>query len=245
MDKWGNYVTQVNPSKYDFHFLPFLDSLSKIVDSVNSSWKNIVGTFSSSYSKELQSMETDRGFDSFRANMKTFLGRGIPHNKVEEFLGDLSLLIEIPDNYRKYFNFMSKWVMYSDADVWVQSDITFSKSNGGKANNFNFFSQNLPDEEKINVVYITCDQEFELAPDTYVWVTRESNLGGLFSKTKTEIETKPTTITESQLKFVSEWFLLLAYQELARFLSITCPGECENPIKPNLENNLRTIVNIK
>ena len=175
-------------------------------------------------------MRTNRGFDSFKSSMKTFSGEGLPHERSEEFLNDLSGRLDIPAQYRDDFQFMAKWVQFFDSQTWTQSDINFSKGKGGTTNNFNFFAQNRPEDGKMNIVYVTCNQDFSLADDIYVWVTRKSTLGGLFSSTKTEIEKKPAAITQEQLQFVSEWFLLLAYQELSRFMGIACPGDCQNPV---------------
>jgi len=242
MTKWGSYIAEVpiakngeklsmdEEMKLQATFLPFLTGLVGAVNSVTSAWKGIVGAFASSYSKELVDMKLNRGFDSFRSSMKAFAGEGMPHERTEEFLGDLSGRLAIPDSYRGDFEFMAKWVQFFDSQTWTQSDVTFKKGNGGQTSNFNFFARNRPEDGKMDITYVTCGQDFTLADDLYVWVTRKSTLGGLFSSTKTEIEKKPAAITQEQLQFVSEWFLLLAYQELARFMQIAVPGDGGNPV---------------
>jgi len=241
MDKWGSYIMEMKPAeertmdeemRLQSGFLPFLTGLAGAVNSVTSAWSGIVSAFSSSYEKTLVDMKTNRGFDKFRSSMKTFSGEGLPHSKSKEFLTDLGGRLDIPKAYKSDFKFMAKWIQFFDSQTWTQSDVNFSKGKGGTTNNFNFFAQNIPEKAKMNIVYVTCKQDFKLAPDLYVWMTRKSKLGGLFSSAKTEIKKKPAAITEEQLKFVSEWFLLLAYQELSRFMNIACPGNCKNPVPP-------------
>jgi len=237
MDKWGSYIQEVDipeegdpdaDIKLQMQFLPALTGLAGAVNSVTSAWSGIVSAFGSSYSKELQDMKLNRGFDKFRSSMKVFVGEGFPHSKSKEFLGDLSKRLSIPSAYKKDFQFLAKWIQFFDQQTWTQSDITFGKGKGGKTSNFNFFAKNTG--TKMDFTYVTCSNDFKLAPDLYVWVTRQSKMGGLFQSTKTEIQKKPASINEEQLKFVSEWFLLLAYQELARFMEIAIPGKGKNPV---------------
>jgi len=239
MDKWGSYIQEVNipeegdpdaEMKLQAQFLPALGGLAGAVNSVTSAWSGIVSAFGSSYSKELTDMRLNRGFDKFRSSMKTFVGEGLPHARSKEFMKDLSKKLSIPSAYKKDFEFIAKWVQFFDQQTWTQSDINFSKGKGGTTSNFNFFAKNRDKDQKLDVTYVTCSNEFKLAPDIYVWTTRRSKMGGLFSSTKTEIQKKPAAITETQLKFVSEWFLLLAYQELARFMKIAVPGKGKNPV---------------
>jgi len=242
MNKWGSYITEMpiprngeklsmdEEMKLQAQFLPFLTGLAGAITSVTDAWKGIVGAFASSYSKELQDIKLNRGFDKFRSSMKAFAGEGMPYDQTEAFLGDLAGRLAIPDSYKADFQFMAKWVQFFDSQTWTQSDVTFKKGNGGKTSNFNFFARNRPEDGKMDITYVTCGQDFQLADDLYVWVTRRSTMGGLFSSTKTEIEKKPAAITQDQLKFVSEWFLLLAYQELARFMQIAVPGNGGNPV---------------
>lgn len=235
MSKWGSYITELplteqrtSNREVQVQFLPFLTGLVGAVNSVTSAWSGIVSAFKSSYSKELQDMKMNRGFDKFKQSTKAFSGQGLPSERAEDFMNDLAGRLAIPDGYREDFKMLAKWIQFFDDQTWTQSDITFSKGKGGNANNFNFFSRNRGGEGKIDIVYLVCNQDFSLADDLYVWVTRKSTMGGLFSSTKTEIEKKPAALSEEQLKFVSEYFLLLAYQELARFMEITIPGNDEN-----------------
>jgi len=235
MDKWGAYITELPLSQevssnrqVEVQVLPFLTGLVGAVNSVTSAWSGIVSAFKSTYSKELQDMKTNRGFDKFKQSTKAFSGQGLPGDRAEDFMNDLAGRLAIPDSYREDFRMLARWIQFFDDQTWTQSDITFSKGSGGKANNFNFFSRNKGGEGKIDIVYLVCNQDFALADDLYVWVTRQSRLGGLFESTKTEIEKKPAAISNEQIKFVSEYFLLLAYQELARFMQITIPGNDEN-----------------
>lgn len=240
MNRWGQYIVEVpvnheersldEEMKLQSGILPFLTGLAGAVNSFAGAFQSITQAFASSYSKELQDMKLNRGFDKFKSKTKAFSGQGLPVKHVDAFMKDLGKRINIPTKYRSDFKGLVQWVKYFDDQTWTQSDFTFNKGKGGDATNFNFFSHKHEDGKKMDFVWLTCDQSFKLAPDLFVWVTRKSTMGGLFSSTKTKIEKKPAALSEEQLKFVSEYFLMLAYQELARFMNLTVPGKGKNPV---------------
>ena len=85
------------------------------------------------------------------------------------------------------------------------------------------FANNNQNTSKIDVLFLTQAEEFELAPDVFVISQSHSYLGGIFSSTKLKFEEKPAAITDADLQFVSQYFLLLAYQEIALAENLPAP----------------------
>jgi len=237
--KWGSYINSYDSIedvdffnkdvKLNSGILPWLTGLASAVQSITGAWQSITQAFASSYSNELTQTMTGRGFDQFKSSTRTFAGKGLPYEKGDEFLVDVANLIDMPSEYHKEFKFLFKWIMFFDESVWTQSDFTFNTGSGGSNKVLNFFLQNDQENDKMNIVFLKCDTSFELAPDLFVWVTRESKLGGMFQNTKTQIKKSPAAISDSQIQFVSEYFLFLAYQNIAKFMKIAIPGNNENP----------------
>ena len=84
-------------------------------------------------------------------------------------------------------------------------------------------------DEKIDVLFLTIGQEFALADNYFVISESKSILGGIFSSTKLKFKKIPAGISTEQLMFVSDYFSLLAYQQIALAEGITAPPDPSFP----------------
>ncbi len=110
-------------------------------------------------------------------------------------------------------------------EYWSQHDTTFNIKDGGSSSHFTMFANNNQNTSKIDVLFLTMAEDFKLAPDIFVISQSHSYLGGLFSSTTLKFEKKPAAITDEELTFVSQFFLLLAYQEIALAEGLPAPPD--------------------
>ena len=80
---------------------------------------------------------------------------------------------------------------------------------------FTMYARNRQADQKIDVLFMTIAQQFKLADNYFVISESKSILGGLFSSTKLKFKEIPAGITTEELMFVSDYFSLLAYQQIA------------------------------
>merc|ERR1712216_385270 len=101
---------------------------------------------------------------------------------------------------------------------------------GGDDSSFTMFSRNRQDDEKMDVLFLTCSQKFKLADNYMVISESSSKLGGLFSSTKIKIKKMKAGLKTEDLKFISSYFSLLAYQQIYR---AGAPGAARPPVPVN------------
>ena len=82
---------------------------------------------------------------------------------------------------------------------------------------------------QVDVLFLTCSQTFKLADDYFVISESKSILGGLFSSTKIKFKKKPASLSTADLMFVSEYFSLLAYQQIALAEGMAAPPDPQFP----------------
>ena len=90
-------------------------------------------------------------------------------------------------------------------------------------------NQNVTFALQVDVLFLTCSQTFELADDYFVISESHSILGGLFSKTKIKFKKKPASLSTADLMFISEYFSLLAYQQIALAEGMAAPPDPQFP----------------
>merc|ERR1711933_120609 len=91
----------------------------------------------------------------------------------------------------------------------------FSIGKGGSDTAFTMFTRNRQSEQKLDVLFLTCSQEFTKADNYFVISESRSILGGIWSSTKLKFKRIPAGITDQDLMFVADYFQLLAYQQIA------------------------------
>ena len=88
---------------------------------------------------------------------------------------------------------------------------------------------------KVDVLFMTCKQQFKLAKDFLVISQSKSMLGGLFSSTQIKIKKMDAGLKDRDLQFVSSYFSLLAYQQVAIAEGLPAPPD---PSFPQSEEEL-------
>jgi hypothetical protein len=109
--------------------------------------------------------------------------------------------------------------------TWSEHNTQFATGKGGDDTMFTMYARNRQADQKIDVLFLTCVQEFSLADNYFVISEHKSILGGLFDKTTLKFKDVPAGISTEQLMFVSEYFQLLAYQEIALAQGIANPPD--------------------
>eukprot|EP00966_Prymnesium_polylepis_P218302 5052640-Prymnesium_polylepis.2 len=141
-------------------------------------------------------------------------------------------MISIPANYKDDFNQQIKWIKFFDNLTWSEHNTQFNQGKGGSDTMFTMYARNREADQKIDVLFLTIGQEFKLADNYFVISESKSILGGIFSSTTLKFKKIPAGITTEQLMFVSDYFSLLAYQQIALAEGIQAPPDPSFPPGP-------------
>ena len=169
------------------------------------------------------------GWSKFKASTKVFKGAGLEYAKSDEFFTDIQSMVDIPSKYKKDFNDQIKWIKFFDNITWSEHNTQFASDSGGSDTMFTMYARNREDDQKIDCLFLTVGEEFKLAPNYFVISESKSILGGLFSSTKLKFKKMDAGITDEQLMFVSEYFSLLAYQQIALAEGMSAPPDPSFP----------------
>jgi len=189
--------------------------LNSIIQAITGDWLGIVNAFKSSYSEQLDYEQLTRGWSKFKEATKVFKGEGLTYDKAPEFFQDIQSMIQIPANYSKDFQQMVQFIQFFDKEYWSEHTTTFNIGQGGSASHFTMMANNNQNTSKIATLFLTQTEEFALAPDVFVITESHSYLGGIWSTAKLKFDERPAAISSAQIQFVNQYFLLLAYQEIA------------------------------
>jgi len=235
LQKWGRYVHRVTPSESRRLQGPPgpggnpFSLLMQIIQQITSAWQSIVNAFKSSYKEQLLESHLNNGWSKYKQATKVFKGAGLPYDKMDSFFADIKSMIAIPANYSKDFDNQVKWIKFFDNTTWSEHNTQFSSGKGGSDNIFTMYARNRDADQKVDVLFLTCSQTFELADDYFVISESHSILGGLFSKTKIKFKKKPASLSTADLMFISEYFSLLAYQQIALAEGMAAPPDPQFP----------------
>lgn len=199
--------------------------LNSIIQAITGDWLGIVNAFKSSYSETLDYEQLARGWSKFKEGTKVFKGEGLTYDKAPAFFADIRQMIQIPANYSADFDEMIKFIQFFDKEYWSSHDTTFNIGKGGSDTHFTMMANNNQNTSKIDVLFITLSEQFKVAPDVFVMTESHSYLGGIWSTAKIKFDKRPAGITSEQLQFVSQYFLLLAYQEIALAEGLPAPPD--------------------
>jgi len=203
--------------------------LIQAIQSITGAWQSIVNAFKSSYSEEIADKEFANGWSHFKQSTKVFKGAGLEYHKTDEFFKDIQSMVGIPQKYRSDFNDQIKWIKFFDNVTWSEHNTQFSQGKGGDDTMFTMYARNRQDDQKIDVLFLTCTQAFKLADNYFVISEHKSILGGLFDRTVLKFKKVPAGISTEQLMFVSDYFSLLAYQQIALAEGVQAPPDPSFP----------------
>lgn len=207
---------------------PF-DMLMQAIQQITGAWQSIVNAFKSSYSEQLLESHLNNGWKKYKQGTKVFKGAGLGYDKIDEFFGDIRSMIDIPAQYNKDFDQQIEWIKFFDNTTWSEHNTQFSQGTGGTDSMFTMFARNRQEDQKVDVLFLTCDQQFKLADDYFVISESKSILGGIFSSTKIKFKKKPAALQDKDLMFVSSYFSLLAYQQIALAEGASAPPDPSFP----------------
>ena len=207
---------------------PF-DMLLKAIQGITGAWQSIVNAFKSEYSEQIEDKEFANGWSKFKEATKVFKGAGLDYAKVDEFFSDIQSMIGVPSNYKDDFNQQIAWIKFFDNITWSEHNTQFNQGKGGEDTMFTFYARNRQSDSKLDVLFLTCKESFKLADNYFVISEHKSILGGLFSSTKLKFKKVPAGIQDKDLTFVSEYFSLLAYQQIAIAEGVQAPPDPSFP----------------
>ena len=90
---------------------------------------------------------------------------------------------------------------------------------------FTLYARNRPADQKLDLYFLTVTESFALADDYFVISEHKSTRGGPFDKTAIRTKKVPAGLSTEQLLFVSEYFQLLAAQQLANAEGVGSPAD--------------------
>jgi len=206
-------------------------SLWDIIDRITGSWQNIVNAFKTEYKEEIVDKEFENGWSKFKASTRAFKGAGLAYADEDEFFADIKEMIELPAKYSDDFDKQIQWIKFFDESTWSSHDTQFDIGKDGSDSNSQMYAKKRGnDEDKLDVLFLTVNQEFHKADNYFVISQTHSYLGGIFSKTELKVKTVPAGLTDEDITFVSDFFELQAYQQLA----MASGGQVPVPPDPDL-----------
>ena len=123
---------------------------------------------------------------------------------------------------------IGRWAQYTSRNDLTKQTVEFSAGSGGNCKVLQFYIQNNRAEQKLELLILTVENSFKLAPDVFVILEETSQFWGMKSSANIRFEKRPASLKPDQIKFVSDYFSLIALEELADFLNV------ENG-KPNMK----------
>jgi hypothetical protein len=243
MREWGHIFTMVSLDEYleeaanrttSAHGRKLLQAnpfgmLETAIGSITGAWSGITSAFGSKYEEQLLDTRMDNGWKKFKQKTKVFKGAGLTYKNLPSFMKKIPKMIGLQSAYKKDFMQITEWMQFFDDQTWSQHDTQFSMGKGGKDSSFTMFSRNRQSEEKMDVLFLTCSQTFKLADNYMVISQSSSKLGGLFSSSKIKIKKMKAGLKTEDLKFISAYFTLLAYQQIAIAQGLQVPPDPQFP----------------
>ena len=126
----------------------------------------------------------------------------------------------IPKKYWGEVENAGKWAAYTASSTVSKQTFTFSAGKGGDASVLQFYIENNREQKKLDVFTMTVDHKFKLAPDVFVILAETSQFWGISRSSKIRFKKMPANIKQDQIQFISDYFSLVALQELAEFLKV-------------------------
>ena len=199
--------------------LPVLGLIGAVNQAVGIVQK-IVSFFGKQYSERLVGSFTDNGYKKFSGSANLMHGTGLPYANVERFMELMGQGNNIPKKYWKEMRGMAKWAAYTTSSTITKQTLEFSAGKGGNGKVIQFYMVNDREKQKLEVFTMTVSTEFKLAPDVFVILEETSQFWGMKSSAKIRFEKRPASLKPDQVKFISDYFSLIALQELAGFLKV-------------------------
>merc|ERR1719410_3271919 len=205
------------------------DSLFAIINQITGTWQNIVNAFKSSYMEQIADKEFENGWSKFKAATRAFKGAGLAYSNADEFFTDIKSMIQLPSKYSDDFDKQIEWIKFFDNITWSAHNTQFNIGKGGDDSQFTMYARNRQDDMKLDLFFLTCSQTFKKADNYFVIPESRSILGGLWSSTKLKFKKIPAGLTDADLMFVSDYFQLLAYQQIALASGMEVPPDPQFP----------------
>ena len=199
--------------------LPLLGLIGMVNNAVNAA-STILSFFGRHYSERLVGAFTNNGYKKFKASAKILHGQGLAYDRVPKFMQLLAQSRNIPTKYWGEMENAGKWAAYTTSSTVSKQTFTFSAGKGGDASVLQFYIENNREKKKLDVFTMTVDHKFKLAPDVFVILAETSQFWGLSRSSKIRFKKMPANIKQDQIKFISDYFSLIALQELAAFLKV-------------------------
>jgi hypothetical protein len=190
--------------------------------------QKIVSFFGKQYSERLVGSFTNNGYSKFSGSAKIMHGQGLPYKNIPRFLELLGRSRGVPNQYKEEMLSIGRWAQYTSRNDLTKQTIEFSAGSGGNCKVLQFYIQNNRAEQKLDLFILTVENSFKLAPDVFVILEETSQFWGMKSSANIRFEKRPASLKPDQIKFVSDYFSLIALEELADFLNV------ENG-KPNMK----------
>jgi len=190
--------------------------------------QKIVSFFGKQYSERLVGSFTNNGYSKFSGSAKIMHGQGLPYKNIPRFLELLGRSRGVPNQYKEEMLSIGRWAQYTSRNDLTKQTVEFSAGSGGNCKVLQFYIQNNRAEQKLDLFILTVENSFKLAPDVFVILEETSQFWGMKSSANIRFEKRPASLKPDQIKFVSDYFSLIALEELADFLNV------ENG-KPNMK----------
>jgi len=220
LDQRVKLVSKSEGEAQDVGILAAAAGLIGTVNTAVSVAQKIISFFGKQYSERLVGSFTNNGYSKFQGSAKIMHGRGLPYANVPRFLELLGKSRGVPQQYKEELLTVGKWAQYTTRSDLTKQTVEFSAGSGGSCKVLQFYIQNNRAEQKLELFVMSVENSFKLAPDVFVILEETSQFWGMKSSSKIRFEKRPANLSPEQIKFVSDYFSLIALEQLADFLDV-------------------------
>ena len=194
-----------------------VSKITGVVNSITSTWQNIVSAFKTINKEEFKEKIGGEGFDRYLSRSRFIRSLGIPMSKWEIYKGYYAKLLGYQNNpnVKSYIEDVLALSNFIPDNSWTLNDFTFDKDKGGKCNSVVAISSRDYVEDLAHIVTVVVDGSFSLSPDIFVWTKFKSVAGGITESTKDEMRNVPRGLKTGEVKAIHALMIINMLQVLS------------------------------
>lgn len=211
-----------------------INGISGTVQSATQAVQGVVNLFGKTSSETIVQNLKDQGFKKFFA--KTDVKIVSMHTTVWDAYvrSAMKTVWKFPKKHKEGAEELLRMATKVYKQEWETLDTTFDEQTGGRSKNFQIMTYRKTKCETMHAVIIRPDIRYKLKEDMFVISKQKTKLGGAFSTTKLVYKKMPRGLSIDDIKFVTEYFQVMALQKLAesRTKIMNYEEPCEAEYKP-------------
>lgn len=190
---------------------------------ITTDWPKIVETFKISKTSTIKETLLGKGFSYFAQSAQIQISKGLEEANFDKFMGYIAKRLKVPEERRDDLTDVVETAKFVEKQAWVAFNTLYSVD---KIGNTKFATLLIGKDEqtgKYDIVLSDVQADFQFAPDLIVVNKKLSVFGGIFNHEKDETISRPRSITQEDIQTVLNFFEIIAYQTIAKYMKIDLP----------------------